>query len=367
MCCAHVPALRHLDGRGGRGAALGPARVARARRADRVELLQLVRVTHAAGQGARFHRHPALEELLYVLDGPRRAVGRPREARPRPRRGRARAADEVHGTYNVFDAPVVFLAILSPAVFDGPALIDVSQRRALALAATGPLVPRTHPPTGSPHDEDRACQRPHRPREALAVLGELPALAAAGFGFAFRVAMGGKYGAELGLTEQQVGEVFGASLWPIAITMIGFSLVVDRTGYKAPMYGAFALQTFSGVGTLFASNYAELYLFALCAGLGHGIVEAVINPICAAVYPKEKTNGYLPARRLAGGARGRDAPDSWAWIRCRRAASRGACTRPGSCCRASPTALMYLPCKFPVDGACRPACPTARCCSRWAL
>jgi MFS family permease len=114
-------------------------------------------------------------------------------------------------------------------------------------------------------------------------------LAAAGFGFAFRVAMGGEYGAALDLTEQQVGEVFGASLWPIAITMIGFSLIVDRTGYKLPMYGAFLLQALSGVGTYFADSYTQLYVFALCAGLGHGIVEAVINPICAAVYPKEKT------------------------------------------------------------------------------
>ena len=43
-------------------------------------------------------------------------------------------------------------------------------------------------------------------------------LAAAGFGFAFRVAMGGQYGTELGLTNHEIGQVFGASLWPIAIT-----------------------------------------------------------------------------------------------------------------------------------------------------
>ena len=114
-------------------------------------------------------------------------------------------------------------------------------------------------------------------------------LAAAGFGFAFRVAMGGQYGTELGLTNHEIGQVFGASLWPIAITMIGFSLVVDRTGYKMPMYIAFILQAISGVGTFMAESYGALYLFAICAGLGHGIVEAVINPICAAVYPKEKT------------------------------------------------------------------------------
>jgi MFS family permease len=171
-------------------------------------------------------------------------------------------------------------------------------------------------------------------------------LVAAGFGFAFRVAKMGAYGAELQLTEQQVGEVFGASLWPIAITMIGFSLVVDRTGYKLPMYGAFALQAISGVGTFMAQGYGWLYTAALCAGLGHGIVEAVINPICAAVYPKEKTkwltilHAAWPAGLVAGtliiiGTEG--VFDGWRvhalWI-----------VLP---CIAY--AVMYLPCKFPVD------------------
>jgi hypothetical protein len=32
----------------------------------------------------------------------------------------------VHGTYNVFAEPLVFLAILSPAKFAGPVLVDVS-------------------------------------------------------------------------------------------------------------------------------------------------------------------------------------------------------------------------------------------------
>lgn len=174
-------------------------------------------------------------------------------------------------------------------------------------------------------------------------------LMAAGVGFSFRVAMGSAYGAELGLTEQQIGEVFGASLWPIAITMIGFSLVVDRTGYRKPMYGAFALQAISGVGTFFADSYGMLYLCALCAGLGHGIIEAVINPICAAVYPKEKTKWLtiLHAAWPAGLAGGtlmilgadalKDGGFSWQfhalWILVPAAAY----------------ALMYGPCKFPVD------------------
>lgn len=173
-------------------------------------------------------------------------------------------------------------------------------------------------------------------------------LTAAGTGFAFRVAKGGEYGTALGLTQQQIGEVFGASLWPIAITMIGFSLVVDRTGYKAPMFIAFALQALSAVGTLLASSYQVLWFSALCAGLGHGIIEAVINPICAAVYPKEKTkwltilHAAWPAG-LAGGTLLIVLADSllgglsWQvhalWI----------------LIPACAYVVMYLPCKFPVD------------------
>ena len=114
-------------------------------------------------------------------------------------------------------------------------------------------------------------------------------LAAAGVGFAFRIAKQGDYGKEFTLTYQEVGQIMGASFWPIAVTMIGFSLLVDRTGYKRPMYLAFLLQAGSGVLFYMADDYSGLYYASVCAGLGHGIVEAVINPVCAAVYPKNKT------------------------------------------------------------------------------
>ena len=88
--------------------------------------IQLVRVTMPPGKAHAFHRHPGFEEVLYYLSGraeqwvgSERRVLRAGESAFVPR-------DEVHGTYNVFDEPVVFVAILSPAEFDGPALIDVS-------------------------------------------------------------------------------------------------------------------------------------------------------------------------------------------------------------------------------------------------
>jgi quercetin dioxygenase-like cupin family protein len=46
--------------------------------------LMLVRVTMPAGKGHAFHRHPAMEEIIYVVVGPRRAMGRPRLAAARP-------------------------------------------------------------------------------------------------------------------------------------------------------------------------------------------------------------------------------------------------------------------------------------------
>jgi quercetin dioxygenase-like cupin family protein len=90
------------------------------------ERLQVVRVTMPPGAAHAFHRHPGFEEVLYVLAGrAEQWVGREKRVL-----GAGELAfvprDEVHGTYNVFDAPLVFLAILSPAEFDGPALVDVS-------------------------------------------------------------------------------------------------------------------------------------------------------------------------------------------------------------------------------------------------
>jgi quercetin dioxygenase-like cupin family protein len=89
------------------------------------EHLLLVRVVMPLGRAHQFHRHPAMEEIIYVLSGTAEQwVGTERrtlvasESAHIPR-------DVVHGTYNVGDDVLEFLAILSPANADGPALIDV--------------------------------------------------------------------------------------------------------------------------------------------------------------------------------------------------------------------------------------------------
>lgn len=91
------------------------------------KLLQLVRVTMPPGRAHAFHRHPAMEEIVIVVSGrAEQWVGREKRVLG-PGELAHVPMNEVHGTYNVFEAPVVFLAILSPAAFEGPALVDVSQ------------------------------------------------------------------------------------------------------------------------------------------------------------------------------------------------------------------------------------------------
>lgn len=88
--------------------------------------LQLVRVSMPPGTGHAFHRHPAMEEIIYVVSG----LAEQWVERDQRRLGPGEIAhipkDVVHGTYNAGAGTLVFLAILSPARFDGPALVDVS-------------------------------------------------------------------------------------------------------------------------------------------------------------------------------------------------------------------------------------------------
>jgi quercetin dioxygenase-like cupin family protein len=91
---------------------------------DAEELL-LVRVLMPAGRAHQFHRHPAMEEIIYVVSGTaeqwvdrEKRILRAGDSAHIPR-------NVVHGTYNAGPDTLVFLAILSPAKSDGPPLVDV--------------------------------------------------------------------------------------------------------------------------------------------------------------------------------------------------------------------------------------------------
>jgi quercetin dioxygenase-like cupin family protein len=91
------------------------------------EKLLVVRVHMPPGQAHKFHRHPEMEEVIYVLEGTaeqwvdreKKLLG-PGAAAHIPR-------DVVHGTYNAGTDTLRFLAILSPARANGPVLVDMSE------------------------------------------------------------------------------------------------------------------------------------------------------------------------------------------------------------------------------------------------
>lgn len=125
--------------------------------------------------------------------------------------------------------------------------------------------------------------------DMLLFYGCVISLVATSFGFVLRAFVLQDWGAEFKLTQTQLGEIAGVGLWPFAISIVLFSLIVDRVGYKTSMVFAFLLHITSAIVTIFASGYWMLYLGTFIMALGNGVVEAVVNPVVATMFPKEKT------------------------------------------------------------------------------
>lgn len=115
------------------------------------------------------------------------------------------------------------------------------------------------------------------------------ALVATSFGFIVRTQVIGDWGMEFGLSETQKGEIFGVGLWPFAISIVAFSLVIDKIGYGTAMVFAFACHVLSAIITIFANGYWMLYWGTFILALGNGTVEAVINPVVATMFSRQKT------------------------------------------------------------------------------
>ncbi len=115
------------------------------------------------------------------------------------------------------------------------------------------------------------------------------ALSTTSFGFILRALTLPQWGSEFNLTNTQIGEIAGVGLWPFAISIVLFSLIIDRVGYKNAMIFAFVCHFLSAALTLFASGYWSLYIATFIMALGNGTVEAVVNPVVTTLFPREKT------------------------------------------------------------------------------
>jgi MFS family permease len=115
-----------------------------------------------------------------------------------------------------------------------------------------------------------------------------------------------RFPTDFGLEKGAVGSLIGAGIWPFAISIILFSLIIDRIGYRVAMFFSFACyavylalaflayQTIQGVTpeqlpAARAKGYDYLYWGSVILALGNGTVEAFINPVVATMFRREKT------------------------------------------------------------------------------
>ncbi|MFN7138236.1 MAG: cupin domain-containing protein [Limisphaerales bacterium] len=90
--------------------------------------LLLVRVKMEPGMAHRFHVHPKMEEILYILSGTAEQWVEQEKKILKAGDSLYLPANVVHATFNVGDEPLEFLAILTPAKSEGPATIELGDQ-----------------------------------------------------------------------------------------------------------------------------------------------------------------------------------------------------------------------------------------------
>jgi MFS family permease len=116
---------------------------------------------------------------------------------------------------------------------------------------------------------------------------------------------GGQFATDFGLDKVSVGELQGAGIWPFGVSIIIFSLFIDRIGYKVAMiysfvsYLVYAVMAFMAYQTIHgvtgdalpaaqAHGHQLLYWGSIILGLGNGSVESYANPIVATMFNTDK-------------------------------------------------------------------------------
>ncbi len=134
------------------------------------------------------------------------------------------------------------------------------------------------------------------------------ALITTSYAFISRIILctGPQFATDFSLDKVMVGGLVGAGIWSFGVSIIIFSLFIDRIGYKVAMIYSFAsyvtytvmavmaYQTIHGVtdpAALAAAQkhgYQLLYWGSIILGLGNGTVEAYANPIVSTMFNHDK-------------------------------------------------------------------------------
>jgi MFS family permease len=147
----------------------------------------------------------------------------------------------------------------------------------------------------------------HTRNDKVVFWGCFTALVTTSFAFFSRLYLcNTRFPTDFGLEKGAVGTLSGAGIWPFAISIILFSLIIDRIGYRVAMFFSFlcyalylamcfmAYQAIQGVSAdqlpaAREKGFNLLYWGSVILALGNGTVEAFINPVVATMYSREKT------------------------------------------------------------------------------
>ncbi len=116
---------------------------------------------------------------------------------------------------------------------------------------------------------------------------------------------GVRFPTDFGLDKVAVGALQGAGIWPFGVSIIVFSLIIDKIGYKVAMwfsvgcYVVYTLMAFAAYSSIQGlsgealiagqkKGYWLLYWGSIILGLGNGTVEAYINPVVATLFNRDK-------------------------------------------------------------------------------
>ena len=109
------------------------------------------------------------------------------------------------------------------------------------------------------------------------------------------------------LSNADYGWVSAMAFFGFASSILLASPMLDALGMRNLLYLACGLHIAGIIAFILAPSYTILYMSMLVAGFGNGLVEAVINPLAATLYPDEKTHklnvlhAWWPGGLIIGG------------------------------------------------------------------
>jgi MFS family permease len=125
--------------------------------------------------------------------------------------------------------------------------------------------------------------------------------------FSIRAAILDDLGAHFHVNKELVGIFAGKAFLGFAAAILIGGPLCDALGMRVLLSVAWLLHISGVLLTIFAPSYGVLELATFVVGLGNGLVEGVINPLIATVYPDEKTHrlnmlhAWWPGGLIIGG------------------------------------------------------------------